>query len=361
MSAPIERPPLRPELAPVRAGEDLDWDSLAQHLRAALPELDGPMTVQQFPNGSANLTYLVAFGDRRLVVRRPPFGAIAPGAHDMRREHRCLSQLWKGYDRAPRSLLFVDDHAVVGSDLLVVEYRPGVVIRGVLPPDLEDAPDAGRRLGLAVVDALGDLHRVDPAAVGLERLGRPDGFVVRQLAAWQQRWALVRGDVKSPAMDEVARRLAASTPESPDVAVLHNDYKVDNCQFAPGEPDRVISVFDWDQATLGDPLVDLGILLNYWPDPSDEPGAGPLLNPGMEHLGLPTRAEVVERYAAGRGIDVDPGAVRWYEAFAAWKTVVVLQQLHLRWLRGESTDPRMAERGRSIPGQVRRAVALVGG
>ena len=132
-------------------------------------------------------------------------------------------------------------------------------------------------------------------------------------------------------------------PSSRYVSILHNDYKLDNCQFDPDDPDRVKSVFDWDQATLGDPFVDVGITLNYWPDPADVPGLEPIVNPGMEALGLPARAEVIDRYAARTGFDV--GAVRWYEAFAAWKTAVILQQLYARWVRGESTDPRMARAG----------------
>ena len=138
------------------------------------------------------------------------------------------------------------------------------------------------------------------------------------------------------------------------MSILHNDFKLDNCQFDPADPDRVKSVFDWDQATLGDPLVDVGITLNYWPDPADVPGLEPILNPGTESLGLPGRAEVIDQYAARTGYEVDD--VRWYEAFAAWKTAVVLQQLYARWVRGESTDPRMAERGPKVEGQLRRAI-----
>jgi aminoglycoside phosphotransferase (APT) family kinase protein len=158
-------------------------------------------------------------------------------------------------------------------------------------------------------------------------------------------------------MTAVGERLARAIPRSELVAILHNDYKVDNCQFAPGRPDRVTSIFDWDMATLGDPLVDLGTLLNYWPDPSDVEDTAALVVAGLESLGLPSRAEVVERYAAITGFDVD--AVRWYEAFASWKTAVVLQQLHLRYVRGESSDERMAARGELVGQQARRAATLL--
>jgi aminoglycoside phosphotransferase (APT) family kinase protein len=317
------------------------------------------MEVLQFPNGSANLTYRVAFAGRCFVVRRPPFGQIAPGAHDMKREFRALSRLWQGYDRAPRAFAFCDDPSVIGSDFLVIDYRPGVVLWGVVPPSMAHHAGVGRRVGLAVIDALADLHRIDPAAVDLAELGRPDGFLERQMAGWKKRWDLAALPGSPPAMQDVGDRLVATMPSSRYRSILHNDFKLDNCQFDPDDPDHVKSVFDWDQATLGDPFVDVGITLNYWPDPADVPGLEPIVNPGMEALGLPRRAEVIDRYAARTGFDV--GAVRWYEAFAAWKTAVILQQLYARWVRGESTDPRMAQRGPMVAGQVRRAAAILDG
>lgn len=349
-----------PEVAPVRPGEELDWASLEAYLRSAVEGLDGPdggMEVLQFPNGSANLTYLVRFGDRRLVVRRPPFGQLAPGAHDMRREYRALSRLWQWFDRAPRAFAFCDDHSVVGSDFVVMEYRTGEVVWGAVPPSMAHHDDVARRVGFAVVDALADLHRVDPVATGLVDLGRPEGFVERQVAGWKKRWDLAAPPGAEPLMREVGDRLEAALPRSPLVSVLHNDYKLDNCQFDPADPDRVRSVFDWDMATVGDPLVDVGTLLNYWPDPSDTDDDRPILVPGVETIGLPTRGEVVERYAAATGFDV--GDAGWYEAFGCWRTGVIFQQLHTRYLRGETTDERMADRGQPVGRQARRAALIL--
>jgi aminoglycoside phosphotransferase (APT) family kinase protein len=345
------------EVAPVRPGEELDWSSLERYLRASIEGLDGAMRVLQFPNGSANLTYLVQFGDQRLVVRRPPFGALAPGAHDMRREHRALSRLWRAFDRAPRAFLVCDDHRVIGSDFLVIDYREGVVIWGTIPASMEGHENVGHRVGLAVVDALAELHRLDPASVGLSDLGRPEGFVERQVSGWAKRWELAAPPDADPIVAAVGGRLARTIPRSTASSILHNDYKLDNCQFRPDDPDRVHSIFDWDMATLGDPFIDLGTTLNYWPDPSDTEESAPIINPGMECLGLPSRAEVVERYAARTDFDV--GDVHWYEAFACWKTAVVLQQLHTRYLRGESTDERMAGKGQRIASQARRAAAIL--
>lgn len=348
-----------PELAPVRPGEALPWERLAEYLRPLL-DVDGPLGVAQFPNGSANLTYLLTFGDEHtghpFVLRRPPFGVIAPGAHDMRREYRVLSKLWRRFDRAPRAYLFCDDHDIVGSDFVVSEYRRGEVIWAQLPDSLASLPEAGRRIGLATIEALADLHLVDPASCELGRLGRPDGYVARQLDGWRKRWALVATADHDGVMIDVADRLAATSPVNPTAVVLHNDFKTDNCQFRLGEPDRVTAVFDWDMATLGDPLMDLGTLMNYWPDPSDTPDDRAFHVAGMEDFGFPIRAEAVAHYADRTRWDVS--RMRWYEAFACWRTCVILQQLHQRYVRGESTDERMSSRGDHIGMLSRRALRL---
>ncbi|WGX96091.1 phosphotransferase family protein [Nocardioides sp. L-11A] len=344
-----------PELAPVRPGEELDWVALERHLKEHLPELGGPLSVLQFPNGSANLTYQVTVGERRLVVRRPPFGKLAPGAHDMAREHRVLSRLHRAYPRAPRALLYCEDESVVGSRFFVSEYRPGIVVWDTVPAQLA-GPDAGHRIGLAVVDALADLHLVDPASCDLGDLGRPAGYLERQLRGWLGRWEAVSPE-PGTAVERAGAALVTALPATARDAIVHNDFKTDNCQFAPGDPDVVVSVFDWDMATLGDPLVDLGTLLNYWPGDDGSPA---LAIPGLENLGLPTKGEVVARYAERSGLDVDRATVDWYEAFGCWKTAVIMQQLYDRHLRGETSDPRMAERGAQVQSLGERALALLG-
>ena len=345
------------DVAAVRPGEELDWPRLDAYLRDNIAALSGELLVRQFPNGAANLTYFVQIGDRPFVIRRPPFGVIAPGAHDMRREFRTLSVLWRQFDRAPRAYLLCDDHSVIGSDFLVIEYRSGEVIWGSIPQSMAGWPDAGRRVGFAVVDALADLHRLDPVAAGLGDLGRPEGFVARQVGGWRKRWDLAGLPDSEPLMEGVAARLEASIPVSPRPSILHNDYKLDNCQFEPSDPDRVKSIFDWDMATIGDPFIDLGTTLNYWPDPSEAADGPQLLDAGVASLGLPTRAEVIERYSSRTGLDV--GDIRWYQAFACWKTAVVLQQLYTRWVRGQSTDERMETRGPLVSSQARRADRLL--
>ena len=350
-----------PELASVRAGEDLDWPRIAHYLRANLPtdayDADGEFEVAQFPNGSANLTYLIRFGYSELVLRRPPFGVLAPGAHDMKREHRVLSRLWRIFDAAPRAYLFCDDHAVGGADFFVMERRSGEVVRGVIPPAMRHHRDIGHRIGLALIDRIAEFHSLDPDAVDLGGLGRPDGFVSRQLKGWKQRWDLVADERYDADMSGIHARLEATRPEPQRVSLVHNDLKLDNCLFDPADPDRVTAFFDWDMTTLGDPLIDVGTLLNYWPDPFDTEDEKRFSYVGMERMGLPPRAAIIERYATRSRLDL--GNIGWYEAFALWKSGTVVQQLHHRWKVGDSADPRMETVADSLPRLIRNAMQLL--
>lgn len=346
------------EVAPVRPGEELDWVALESFLRKAVPGLDGAFSVLQFPHGAANLTYRVSIGDRRLVVRRPPMGQLATGGHDMSREFRALSGLWEVYDRAPRPFAHSHDASVIGAEFMVVEYRPGLVIHDSsdVPPSFAARPDHGHRMGMAVVDALIDLHKVDIEATGLVNLGKPEGYLDRQLRGWAARWdAVADAGAPHPAMHALGDRLRETVPVSGRPSVIHNDFKLNNCQFGRS-PNRVVSVFDWDMATVGDPLVDLGTLFNYWPDPSGH-DTGRVAFAGLEDLGLPSREELRDRYATNTGFDVE--AMPWYEAFGAWKTGVIMQQLYARHVRGETTDGRMATIADRLDGVSERALELL--
>lgn len=345
------------ETAPVRAGEELDWPRLETFLREHVDGLEGEFSVLQFPRGSANLTYQVTIGETRLVVRRPPMGQVAPGAHDMVREHRVLSRLHARYDRAPRAVALCEDVDVIGAPFMVSEYRSGVVIWNEIPATMTDRAAAGRAIGFAVAEALADLHEVDPASVDLADLGRIEGYLERQVGGWLKRWSAVAEESKE-IVAEVGARLEELLPDRTSGAIIHNDFKIDNCQFDPADPSRVTSVFDWDMATLGDPLSDVGTLLNYWPEGGAESA---LAIPGLENLGLPSKAEIVERYARRRGVDLHRDDLLWYEALGCWKTAIIMQQLYMRWVRGESTDPRMAERGGPVVALAERALNLLDG
>jgi aminoglycoside phosphotransferase (APT) family kinase protein len=336
------------ETAPVRAGDELDWPALEAWLRARIDDLPADaMQVVQFPRGTANLTYRLAFGSRQLVLRRPPFGKIAPGAHDMPREYAILSRLWQAWPCAPHAYAMCDDADVIGAPFVVQEYRDGgVVIFGDAPPSMADLSDLGMRLAAALADCLADMHKVDYAACGLSDLGKPDGFLERQVAGWRDRWARVASTEAGERYDRMGARLAEQMPQSGPPAIVHNDFKLDNCQFLPGQPDRVVSVFDWDMATLGDPLVDVGICLSYWP-----------FMRRHENLGLPPGEVFAQLYAERMGID--PAALRWYEAFANWRTGVAVQQLYDRYSRGQSANEKLANVGRSVITFLERAEAVM--
>jgi aminoglycoside phosphotransferase (APT) family kinase protein len=350
------------ELAPVRASEQLDWAAVDAWLRANLPADvalgDGP-AVLQFPNGAANLTYLLRYAERELVLRRPPFGVIAPGAHDMRREYRVLSQLWRLTRLAPRAYAFCGDHAVCGADFFVMDRRTGVVVRTAIPEAMRAHADVGRRVGFAIADAMAELHSLDPAACDLADLGKPEGFAARQVAGWRKRWDLVRPQEDPGLMDAIAERLAQRVPAAQRTSFVHNDLKPDNCQFDPADPDRCKSLFDWDMTTLGDPLIDVGTLLQYWPDTSDPSFRELSSHPGMLEMRLPSRAQIAARYAERTGADLAPLA--WWTAFAYWKTAVVVQQLYTRFARGESRDTRMIAIGARAPLLAARADAELRG
>ncbi len=341
------------DLAAVRPGQELDWAAIDRFVRANVCGLGGELAVLQFPNGAANLTYLLRYANQELVLRRPPFGAIAPGAHDKRREHKVLSRLWRHTRLAPRALAFCDDKSVCGAEFFVMERRTGEVVRTAIPESMQRHANVGRRIGFAVVDAMAELHSLDPAACELSDLGKPEGFAARQVAGWRRRWELARSPGDAGLMDQIGVRLAMSTPVAQRTSLVHNDLKPDNCQFDSADPDRVKSIFDWDMATLGDPLIDLGTLVQYWPDAGDSSFRETASLPGMLEMGLPSRAEIAARYAERTGASL--AQLPWWIGFAYWKTAVVVQQLYNRFARGEGGDARMAGMADRAPRLARRA------
>ena len=246
----------------VRPDEKLDETALAAYLRGKLAGSENELTIRQFGGGAANLTYLLDYGTAQYVLRRPPLGPVAASAHDMGREYRVLSVLWRAFPYAPRAFLFCDDPAVIGAPFFVMERRQGVVVRRSLPAAFAGQPDAPRRMSEALVDALAAFHAVDYAALGLGDLGKPQGFLTRQIEGWYQRWNAAK-TTELADMERVYGWLRDNQPASAAVSLVHNDYKLDNVMLAADDPGRVVAIFDWDMCTLGDPLADLGALLTY--------------------------------------------------------------------------------------------------
>lgn len=321
----------------VRKGEELDVLALTAYIDMELGA-HGAVSVEQFPGGHSNLTYLVHHGDREYVLRRPPFGSKVKSAHDMGREVAVLSKLAPVYDRAPKVIAFEPTGAILGAPFYLMERRRGVILRKALPTDLMNDHSAIRRVCELLVDALADLHAVDYAAAGLGDFGKPQGYIARQVSGWSERYTGSQTDDIAQ-MTSVAAWLAAHQPADGAPALIHNDFKFDNVIFDEGLT-HITGVLDWEMATVGDPLMDLGTSLSYWAQASDPPAYhqlpfGPTATPGML-----TRKEIAARYLSrsGRGAD----SLVFYYAFGLFKTAVIAQQIYYRFAKGLTTDARFA-------------------
>ncbi|MEP7348112.1 MAG: phosphotransferase family protein [Gemmatimonadaceae bacterium] len=332
--APIDAP------GPVRDGEALDLAALARYLRERGATTSDAVTVEQFPRGFSNLTYLVVAGDDEFVLRRPPFGVGAGSAHDVLREFRILASLGPSYPFAPRVQLACDDPSVLGAPFYLMDRVRGVILRDRAPAGVVlDAPFL-RRLSERFIDALADLHALNVDAIGLTGLGRPDGYVQRQVDGWTRRYAAARTH-DHPEVEGAARWLAERIPARSVAALVHNDFKYDNLVLDPADPSRILAVLDWEMATVGDPLLDLGTALAYWVNASDPPELRAL---GLGLTSLPgnlSRMQLVERYAARSGDD--PGEVVFAYVFGLFKVAVIAQQIFARYERGHTRDPRFAK------------------
>jgi aminoglycoside phosphotransferase (APT) family kinase protein len=347
---------------PVRQSDRLDWPRVEAYLRERLPahvvgfHPERPMDVAQFPGGHSNLTYLVRFGDLELVLRRPPFGPVPASAHDMAREHRWLAALHPIFPLAPRPYLLCDDAGIAGATFYVMERRRGRVLRDEEPPDLLDRPAMRRAVSERIVDTLAALHAIAATHERIAALGKPIGFVERQVRGWTERWQRSRiTDVTD--MDDCARWLIDHLPpESARPSVVHGDFKLDNVMLAPDRIDRVVAVFDWEMTALGDPLIDVGILLAYWASvvAGGDPGSA---EPLTARDGWYGRDQIVERYAQQSGRDVS--RMRFYEIFAVFKVAVIVQQIFYRYRQGQTDDPRFARFDARVASLAKRGKAMI--
>jgi aminoglycoside phosphotransferase (APT) family kinase protein len=327
------------EAGPVRDGEQLDNARLGPYLEAHLPGTEGPLVIRQFPHGHSNLTYLLRWGDREWVLRRPPFGNRVKTAHDMGREYRILSRLCRVYPPAPCPVLFCEDEGILGAPFYLMERRRGVILRRPPPSDRPLPPETVRRLGEALVDNLARLHALDYDEAGLGDLGKPEGYVERQVTGWTRRYRNAQTD-DVPALEQAAAWLAGNRPGESGAALIHNDYKFDNLVLDPGDLTHIVAVLDWEMATIGDPLMDLGTTLGYWLAPGDrEPLRRHLVGPTTAPGSL-TRREVAERYGQATGRDVSN--LLYYYVFGLFKIAVIAQQIYARYVRGATRDERFA-------------------
>ena len=333
----------------VREGESFDVERMDAWLKTLAPQLSGTPEVQQFSGGASNLTYLLRYPERDLILRRPPFGSKVKSAHDMSREFRILSALQGVFSYGPRPVHFCDDHSVLGCDFYLMDYIEGLVIRRDYPAGLNLGPDQVRTQLLNFFDVLGDLHAVDLAAAGLTDFGRPEGYVRRQVEGWSKRWeAAVTPDTEN--MDAIIRWLHDHMPpESGKASVIHNDYKLDNVIFSLQDPLQVIGVLDWEMATVGDPLMDLGCTLGYWVEEGDPQFHRRYRTMPSDTPGAPRRAEIIQRFSERTGLSVDN--FPFYFCFGQFRLAVIGQQIYYRYYHGFTRDERfkaMVDKTRSL-------------
>jgi aminoglycoside phosphotransferase (APT) family kinase protein len=348
------RTALLDEPGEVRREEGFEPERLRPALERAFPGARGPVTLLQFREGHSNLTYLVRIGGQEAVLRRAPFGTRVKSAHDMGREFSILSAIQGVYPRAPRPIVFCEDESLIGARFSSWSASAAWCCGATRRPGL--TPDLLRAASTALVDNLAELHGVDLRRTGLASTGKPQGYVGRQVAGWTERYARARTD-EIPQIEAVAAWLAAHLPPESGAALVHNDYKFDNVVLDPADLSRIVAVLDWEMATVGDPLMDLGTTLGYWADP-DDPAEFRARSYGPTHLaGSLSRIEVVERYAGrtGRGV----GSALFYYAFALFKIAVIVQQIYRRYVDGHTHDPRFAslvDRVRVLGRQATRAL-----
>jgi aminoglycoside phosphotransferase (APT) family kinase protein len=327
----------------VRAGEELEIARLEPFLRESFGNV-GPIAVEQFPSGHSNLTYLVRLGDarsgREIILRRPPFGSKVRSAHDMAREYRVLSKLHSAYPLAPKVLLYCDDLSILNAPFYLMEPIRGVIMRREPPPGMAFPPETARRLSEAFVDNLARLHSLDYGAVGLADLGKPQGYLERQVKGWIERYQNSKTH-DLPEVERISAWLAAHMPVSHDATLIHNDYKYDNLVLDADDATRIVGVLDWEMCTVGDPLTDLGTALAYWTDPQDAEELQEIRSAPTTLPGTLTRAELIERYAQASGRD--PRDIVFYLAFARFKVAVIIQQIYFRYAQGLTQDARFAE------------------
>jgi aminoglycoside phosphotransferase (APT) family kinase protein len=361
----------------VRTGEELDLAALdrylGEHLAGESSQLDPFATIEleQFPGGHSNLTYLVRYGGQQFVLRRPPVGPVAPTAHDMPREYRLLTAIHPHFPLAPRPILLCQDTSVIGVPFYLMERRSGFILRDRIPTAIGDDLEIRRSISETVVDTMIALHAVNIYSTDIVQIGKPEGFVTRQVRGWADRWQRSKtGELAE--MEQVIQWLRDRIPPEAgnEPTIVHNDFKLDNIMLDGGDPARVVAVLDWEMCTVGDPLVDLGLLLCYWTMSEGASGTSPgegkperteqAANSSLRALtngpGWLTRQEIIERYAAKTGRDLS--RIAFYETFARFKVAVVIQQIYFRYVQGQTHDERFGNFDQLVLELAREALEL---
>ena len=334
------------EPAQIRPGEELDAAKVDAAIKSALPGLSGVPEIREYPGGASNLTYLVRYPERELILRRPPFGYKAKSAHDMRREVTILTALARPYPVVPKVIAFFDDPEILGCDFYLMAPIHGIIIRRDLPEGLHFSQADARRLCTNFIDKLIELHQVDYRAAGLESLARGTGYTQRQIVGWSDRYRKSRTEDVGDCEDIMAWLGRMMPAEDAGVCVIHNDFRFDNAVLNPDNPFEVIGVLDWEMATVGDPLMDLGNSLAYWVQADDEDNFRAMRTQFTHLPGMLTRREVADYYSEKTGIAFQN--FDFYLVYGVFRLAVILQQIYYRYFHGQTRNPNFVDFGRRV-------------
>lgn len=344
------------DVTPVRVGEELDVARLSEYLRDKIEGVTSGVEVQQFPFGHSNLTYLLITNKGEYVLRRGPLGPVAPKAHDMAREYHVLQAVHPYFPEAPNVIHLCEDMGVIGAVFYIMERRRGTILRDRIPEQVRRVPDHPRLISEALIDCMVDMHSVDVHSSGLISLGKPEGFLHRQVSGWTDRWQRAKTE-HVPEMEAISQWLVQELPRSGPVTLVHNDYKLDNVMLSSDKPFRVEAVLDWEMATIGDPLVDVGLTLCYW-SWAAAPQLGIYGVPALTaRPGWYTREQFLSRYAERTGRDLTN--ILFYEVLGIFKLAVILQQIYFRFHRGQTSDARFGDFNQRVKALARLVATLV--
>ncbi|PIB42991.1 aminoglycoside phosphotransferase [Pseudomonas sp. 2822-15] len=325
----------------IRPGEELDASLIDPYLKAHIPSLAGPVKISQFPGGASNLTYLLEYPGQEFVLRRPPFGHKAKSAHDMGREYRILNQLKDGFPYCPKAYVHCLDESVIGAEFYVMERVNGIILRSDLPAELGLDAAKTEALCKSFIDKFVELHQVDYAACGLADLGKPEGYVARQIRGWSDRYEKALTP-DAPSWEKVRAWLNDKMPaDHPTASIVHNDYRFDNVILDPHNPMQIIGVLDWELTTLGDPLMDLGNTLAYWIEAADPAPVQLMRRQPSNAPGMLTRRQFVDYYAERSGIRIDN--FDFYYTYGLFRLAGIVQQIYYRFFHGQTQDKRFAQ------------------
>jgi len=340
----------------IRQGEALDKNKIDAYLRQQFDNLLGEINIKQFAGGASNLTYLISYTNQEFILRRPPFGKIAKSAHDMLREATIMQTLKPVYPEIPTILAICKDHSIIGCDFYIMERLIGIIPRKNLPQELQLNQHDTRQLCTNVIDKLIELHQVDHQAAGLANLAKGDGYVTRQIAGWSKRFINAKTDDVAD-FNGVMQWLQSNMPAQSKTCIIHNDFRFDNVVLDVNDPLKIIGVLDWEMATLGDPLMDLGNSLAYWVQADDDDFFQQLRRQPTHLSGMLTRHQVIEYYLEKSNLSVED--FRFYLVYGLFRLAAIIQQIYYRYYHKQTQDKRFAGFGQAANYLEKRCLALI--